>query len=375
MVNCIINESFIFNDSESNMMIMKNTTTKILTLLLIGFFTISHTAKGQDSFGEIFRAGTDDANTYLQKYTEAIGLSFNSGLGSGWYNTAKPHKLLGFDITATLNVATIPNSDIKFQFDPSDYENLEFVSGETNLPSLVGGDANTQLSVPAGTTITGTNGETITYSSPKIFDAPDGLVDANDFPAVGTPVPAIQFGIGLVKNTDLRFRYASDFGNLDDGSVRLIGVGVMHDLKQWIPGLKLVPIDVSGFFGYTSLKVEYNFEESGDGYEVTDGLAELKANSTTIQLVASKKIAILTPYLGIGYNIAGSSFKVNGNFEYEDIDGTAVIRDPVDLKFSGGSTPRINAGLRIKLLILTLHAEYAIQKYNTLTLGAGISIR
>ena len=357
-------------------MIMKNHITKILTLMLVGLFAISHTARSQDNFGEIFRAGPDDANTYLQKYTEAIGLSFNSGLGSGWYNTAKPHKLLGFDLTATLNVATIPDDDIKFQFNPGDYDVLELESGDGLLPSLVGGSSgNNVLVVPAGTTIQGDDGS-ITYQNDKRFNAPDGLIDANDYPAVGTPVPAIQFGIGLVKNTDLKFRYASDFGNVDDGSVRLIGVGVMHDLKQWIPGLKLVPIDVSGFFGYTSLKVEYNFEESGDGYAVTNGLAELKANSTTVQIIASKKLAILTPYLGVGYNIAGSSFKVNGDFTYDEVgQQSRTISDPVDLKFSGGSSPRINAGLRIKLLILTLHAEYAIQKYNTLTLGAGISIR
>ena len=356
-------------------MIMKNPITKILIVLLIGFFAISHTAVSQDNFGEIFRAGADDANTYLQKYTEAIGLSFNSGLGSGWYNTAQPHKLLGFDITASLNVATIPSDEIRFQFNPADYQNLQLVSGDSDLPSLVGGSANTRLSVPAGTTINGTDGSQITYSSAKNFDAPDGLIDANDFPAVGAPVPTIQFGIGLIKNTDLKIRYASDFGSIDDGSIQLIGVGVLHDLKQWIPGLKQVPIDVSGFFGYTSLKVEYDFEESGADYQITNGSAELKANSTTVQLVASKKIAILTPYVGVGYNIAASSFKVNGIFEYEEGVQTARIVDPVDLQFSGGSSPRINAGLRIKLLVLTLHAEYAIQKYNTLTLGAGISIR
>ena len=52
-----------------------------------------------------------------------------------------------------------------------------------------------------------------------------------------------------------------------------------------------------------------------------------------------------------------------------------TVSDPISLDFDSGSSPRINAGLRLKLLILTLHAEYAIQKYNTLTLGVGISIR
>lgn len=356
-------------------MIMKKSTTKIIALALVGLLVISHSAKSQENFEQIFRAGTADANTYLQKYSEAIGLSFNSGMGSGWYNTAKPHKLFGFDLTATLNVATIPDDELKFQFNSSDFQNLEFVSGDSDLPSLVGGDAATRLRVPAGTTINGVGG-TVTYSADKEFDAPNGLLDANDIPVgVGAPVPAVQLGIGLIKNTDLKIRYASDFGLLDEGSIQLIGFGVLHDLKQWIPGFKLIPIDVSGFFGYTSLKIEYPFDISEPDFSVPNGLAELKASSTTVQIVASKKIAILTPYVGLGYNIASSSIKVNGDFTYSEGADIVTITNPVDLNFSGGSTPRINAGLRIKLLILTLHAEYAIQKYNTLTVGAGISIR
>ena len=351
---------------------MKKSTTKLIAL--VGLLVISYSAKSQENFEQIFRAGTADANTYLQKYSEAVGRSFNSGMGSGWYNTAKPHKLLGFDITATLNVAAIPDYELKFRFNASDFQNLQFVSGASDLPSLVGGDAATQLRVPAGTTITGA-GRTVTYATDKTFSAPDGLIDANDFPAVGAPLPAIQLGIGLIKNTDLKIRYASDFGILDEGSMQLIGFGVLHDLKQWIPGFKLIPIDVSGFFGYTSLKIEYPFDISNPDFSVPNGLAELRANSATVQIVASKKIAILTPYVGLGYNIASSSMKVNGDFTYREGVHNVTITNPVDLNFSGGSTPRINAGLRIKLLILTLHAEYAIQKYNTLTLGAGISIR
>ena len=36
--------------------------------------------------------------------------SFGAGLNNGWYNTAKPHSLGGFDLTFTLNTVMIPNS-------------------------------------------------------------------------------------------------------------------------------------------------------------------------------------------------------------------------------------------------------------------------
>ncbi|MEO9871892.1 DUF6588 family protein [Ekhidna sp.] len=356
---------------------MKNFTTKILTLVLVGLFVVNHSAKSQD-FGAIFQGGTEDANLYLQKYAEPIMFSFNNGLGGGWYNTAKPHKLLGFDLTASINIANIPNEDRKFNFNDVSWNDLELLDGSPSLPTAVGGSTTSRLRIPIGTeVIDPVTGNSITYRQNQDFDAPDGF-DVEDLPIAGFPVPTVQLGIGLPKNTDLKIRYASDFGAIDDGSFTLIGFGVMHDLKQWVPGLKQVPFDFSGFIGWTRLSAEFNIDEGGPGDDFeADGIAKLTASSTTIQGVISKQIAILTPYLGVGYNIAGSSFNIDGDFTYRDSDtgDEITVSDPVSLNFKGGSSPRINAGLRIKLLILTIHAEYTIQKYNTFTAGLGINIR
>ncbi len=354
---------------------MKNFTTKILMLSVIALFAITHSAKSQD-FGAIFQGGTEDANLYLQKYTEPIMFSFNNGLGGGWYNTAKPHKLLGFDLTMSLNVANIPNDDKRFNFNNVSWNDLELLSGDPSLPTAVGGPTSSRLRIPAGTqVIDPATGNSITYQENQDFDAPEGF-DTEDFPITGFPVPTVQLGIGLPKNTDLKLRYASDFGAIDDGSFNLIGIGVMHDLKQWIPGLKQVPFDFSGFIGWTRLSAEFDINEGTPGGDFeADGVAKLTASSTTIQGVVSKQIAILTPYVGVGYNIAGSSFDIEGDFTYRDDTGEITVTNPVALNFKGGSSPRINAGLRIKLLILTIHAEYTIQKYNTFTLGVGLSIR
>lgn len=355
-------------------MIMKKSTTKIFTLLLLGFLTLNHSAQSQD-FGEVFKAGPEDAEQYLESYIKPIMLSFNNGLGSGWYNTAKPHKLLGFDLTASANIANIPSSDKLWQFRNSDFTNLRLQSGsEASLPTAVGGSTATNLVVRGNAQIGPIN--FANQSDP--FQAAEGY-DTQDLPIAGFPVPAFQLGIGLVKNTDLKIRYVPTL-EFDDLSIGLFGIGVMHDLKQWIPGLKLVPFDLSGFVGYTGLKAEFDIdvdETDSNNYRYeAQGTAEFKASSTTIQILASKKIAILTPYVGLGYNIGSSSFKVNGDFTYtDDMGQTVTIQNPVDLSFDGGSSPRITVGARIKLLILTLHADYSIQKYNTFTVGAGISIR
>lgn len=354
---------------------MKNPIHRILTVALIGIFALNFNAKAQD-FGEVFQAGPADAQTYLQSYIEPIMLSFNNGLGSGWYNTAKPHKLLGFDLTVSMNVANIPGEDKLWQFNDSDFQNLRLSSGSNQIPTAVGGPTATELFVRGNASI----GNLQFTGGSDPFPAAEGF-DTEDSPITGFPVPVVQLGIGLIKNTDLKIRFLPSI-EADDLSFSMFGIGVMHDIKQWIPGLKLVPVDISAFIGHTSLKAEIDINEAdvsgGVDYSAV-GTAEFKASSTTIQVLASKKIAILTPYVGIGYNAASSSFKVNGTFTYDDVGNPLtdpeVFRDPIDLSFGGGSSPRVTIGTRIKLLVLTLHADYTIQKYNTLTLGAGISIR
>lgn len=338
---------------------------KLLTLLtIIGILPL----KAQD-FGEIMQAGADDAQLYLEQYAGPVMSSFTNGLGAGWYNTGKPHKKFGFDLTVGLNLANIPSGERTFDFNSINWNNLQLQSGSSELPSVVGGSTSSILEIPAGATVAG-----VTYTEPIEFDALDGA-DVESLPVVGFPVPTAQLGIGLPKNTDLKIRFLK--GDIEDASINMFGIGIMHDLKQWIPGLKQSPFDFSGFVGYTKFAADFAFESNDPSFSVDNGVTELSASSFTLQGVVSKTLPVITPYVGIGFVVGSSSLDVKGDYTYRDeISGESeTISDPISLDFDGGSSPRINAGLRLKLLILTIHAEYAIQKYNTLTLGVGISIR
>lgn len=348
---------------------------KKLTLLLILTIIAFLPAKSQD-FGQIMQAGADDAQLYFEQYAGPVMASFTNGLGAGWYNTGKPHKLLGFDLTVGVNLANIPTAERTFNFSDVNWNNLQ-IQGANELPSVVGGSTNATLVIPANASINLGGGESISYSENIEFDALDGF-DASDLPVVGFPVPTAQLGIGLPKNTDLKIRY---FGaNIEDASINMFGIGVLHDLKQWIPGLKQIPFDASGFIGYTSFTSTFDFEASDPNF-AADGSVELSASSFTLQGVISKTLPVITPYIGIGVVLGSSSLDVKGDYTYTNtepntnITTTETVTDPISLDFDGGNSPRINAGLRLKLLILTIHAEYAIQKYNTFTAGVGLSIR
>ena len=357
----------------------------------ISFFIVmiitSGSLKAQD-FGTIIAAGQEDANTYLENYIRPGINSLGNGLANGWYNTAKAHKTLGFDLTATVSIAKIPVSERTFEFLLNDYQNIT-LTGDSDgfLPTLVGGKAeeDSKFVVDADQDIY-YNGQPIELQDDVEFPVPGGI-DIKDIPVVtGVPTPTFTLGIGIYKNTDLRIRYLPEI-QVDDFKMKMFGIGVMHDIKQWIPGVKNLPFDLSGFFGTTKVTTTINLEvdntQSGDLSTTTfsgTGKGEFISSATTIQALISKKLTVFTPYAGIGVNIVGSSLKVLGDYTYE-VDPTVGstqtydIKDPIDLSFQNAGGPRFTIGGRLKLAIFTFHFDYTLQKYSTVSGGFGIAIR
>jgi hypothetical protein len=324
---------------------------KLIIIILI--FGITGSLKAQLNFDTFLEGGVEDANTLLEGYLEPAFLGLGYGLNSGWNNTAQPHKLFGFDITGGVNLAYVPSDAEFFTFNNADYNSVQVTNGTSaQLPTLFGPNLNAD-DIPELTFNQGTPEEVR-------FTAPTGAGFDEVAPFNAVPVPFAQIGIGLPKNTELKLRFVPEVGS-DDFSARLFGFGILHDFKQWIPGMKLLPFDLSAFFGYTRLSTEFTLDED------LAQTAELNVSGSMFQVLISKKLLLFTPYAGVGFVTTGSDFAMLG--EYDDI-GT----DPISLDYSSGG-PRLNVGGRLKLLILTLHVDYAIQKYNTLTAGVGISIR
>jgi hypothetical protein len=205
------------------------------------------------------------------------------------------------------------------------------------------------------------------------FDGPSGLDLKGEIGKNWMPVPMVTLGIGLPKGTDLRIRFTPSIELDDDSHFRLFGVGVMHDVKQYIPGLKLLPFDLSAFVGYTRLTLDYKYTNTDINTENARG--EMVMNATTIQAAISKKVSVLTVYGNVGYNIAKSNLSMLGKWDVDN-NGTYDAKeiDPIDMKYSA-SGPRVGAGFRLKLAVFTLHADYTLQKYNALTVGFGINVR
>jgi hypothetical protein len=68
---------------------------RFLIISILVFFSIS--LKSQ-----VLVDNVNDAKSFLQAYLNPLGNGLGAITNNGWYNTARPHKLLGFDATCYL---------------------------------------------------------------------------------------------------------------------------------------------------------------------------------------------------------------------------------------------------------------------------------
>jgi hypothetical protein len=80
-------------------------------------------------------------------------------------------------------------------------------------------------------------------------------------------------------------------------------------------------------------------------------------------------------YGGVGYTFVKSNLNINGTYELpQGLSAPITVENPVALSVSD-SSPRMNAGFRVKLAVFTLHGEYTVQKYSMVSAGFGLSFR
>ncbi len=327
----------------------------------------------QDDLDELLKGSLSDANKLVEGYIGPAMRGISGGLNQGWYNTAKPHKTLGVDFTVTTSMMFVPSSEKFYTVDNNQLDKVEITSfdgqpvsptGSAQVPTIFGPDKTPTYRLRADPTTTPP-----TPAGPE-FDGPPGLdLKENIKIADALPVPVYHLGIGLPKSTDLKLRWSPTL-NLGDAKYTLFGIGVMHDFKQWIPGIKNLPFDMSAFVGYTKTKLDVDISGTSAG-ENQRGIVEFK--STTIQGLISKKISVLTFYGGVGYNIGKANVDMTGTYDLDD-DGTAEATDPVALSFTNNGL-RATAGMRLKLAIFTFHGDYTLAKFNALSVGFGINVR
>jgi hypothetical protein len=361
--------------------------SKFTRILAVAAFVSGSTTTvfAQGDAGAIIKGGIEDANTLMNGYMGPLMKSFGAGLNSGWYQTAKPHGIGGFDITFSANVTFAPSSDLTYTLDG--LKKIKPAAGQPNTAPTIFGDSKAGPTVEVRDKSPFTGNDTAITS----FALPSGL-GTNIF-----AVPTAQLCVGVGFGTDVSVRFVPTLSTGDVG-VGLFGFAVKHDFKQWIPGMKDLPFDLSAMFGYTTMNADVKLsvepDVDADTYQpdpnkkYNNQKAEFKSKAWTANVIISKKLGPFTPYLGVGYQNAKTTLAMVGDYPItvpnDDVitpgpsagyyKTTMDVTDPIKIegKLSG---LRANAGFRLKLAVLTIHADYTLGKYNVASVGLGLNLQ
>ena len=74
------------------------------------------------SYSQVQVNDVNDARAFLQEYLSPLGNGLGAITNNGWYNTAKPHRFLGFD--ANFNLSLLNINDENKNFDPNSIPNF-----------------------------------------------------------------------------------------------------------------------------------------------------------------------------------------------------------------------------------------------------------
>ena len=313
---------------------------RILLIVILSLFTTK-------SFSQVQIENINDAQAFLQEYLNPLGNGLGAITNNGWYNSAKPHKVLGFDATFTLSVLNV--SDEKKSFDPNSISN--FSSSETSTPTILGSG----------------DGAIVQYDGEE-FKLPNQKTSFSTL-----ILPNFNFGLGILKKTELNGRfipnYKYDLGFFGKGEIGMWGVGFKHDLLQWIPIIgNAIPISLSLQAGHTQLNSELSILEQEVNIDV---------QATNLNIILSRKLLMLTGYTSFGYNFSTTTFSAGENInDSENFNLNELEIDlPIEMKFENNNEFRANVGLRFNLAVVTINANHTFSKYPVTTLGLGVGLR
>ena len=330
---------------------MKKNLFSVLILVLFGTTQLF----AQEEVTDFLKSGIDDAKVLGKAYLEPFGGMLGRSLNGGWYNTASVHKFPGFDITLGVNI-TMASSSVK-NFDVDD-----------NLLSKMSGWSLENPENHRAPTISGK----MRKDRPVLVKDGD-RVQLPDGTGWGMmPIPIIQAGIGLPFHTEIIGRFFPTIKLGGFGKVGLWGIGLKHEVKDYIPVVKHLPfLNTSILLGYTKLGMNVNIDYGEVSTENNQKLV-FDAGAFTGRLLVGVNIPIISVYMGLGYGHSNCSFDMKGKYvvgsDNEEVD------DPISIEFKNNNFDA-NIGLRLKFGVFTLHGDYTFGDYSVVSAGLGVSFR
>lgn len=335
----------------------------VKTFFLIVCACVLSKAHAQDGFENLLSSGLEDTNKFLNDYTQPSSEALVYNLANGWYNTAKVKKLGSFEISIIAGVSQIGDDSKFFSLDENDYDYLSFETGssEQNVGTIFGQN-NPDISMSIEE-----NGQTV-----GSVTLPQGLGSENIdyFPNI-----MLQGSVGLPFNTELKLRFLPEV-ETDDASAQFYGAGLQHELTKSIPGLKLLPVAISGFVGYNKLKGDFRFSAQSTGISSSNESIATDVESWHYAVLVSTKLPVINFYGSLGAVSGTANTALKGEYAINtgvsDVQGETIV-DPIQLDSSINGM-RATLGTKLSLAFFRLNIDYSFQKFNSLNVGINFGI-
>lgn len=335
---------------------IRNRRINLLTGVVACMYSFLSAYGQLDQLTTFMATGKQDAmkltEAYVSPYVNAVG----SNLSGGWYNSARPHKFGGFNLTLSWNFAFVPAMDKEFDLDALGLSaNADYAETDHMAPTAAG---------EAG------EGPEITYANAVSFNTPGGT----GLPFMSTPM--ITGAVGFPKGIELMGRYLPPVELGKNGKIDLWGVGLKHDLLQYMGVVDRLPaLNFSVMAGYTQVHSSVLLSDKtgtvGD-YELKNPSLDFTIASFTGNLLVGVTLPVIAVYGGAGFATSNADLVMNGFYINEQEDPLRL-----EIKNSSGGllNPRLNAGFRLRMSLVAFHVDYTYADYSVLTTGVGLSFR
>ncbi len=326
---------------------------KIIILFMVLLYHMSYS---QANVTRLLELGLENAQRFSEDYFIPAGEVLINNMSNGWYTTARVKKIWHFEVGFVGNISFVRKEKQTFTLNTNEYENVFFQNGTTS--QLVANSL-------------GENTENIIVVLNQGQAAPVEVVLPNGISNRAlniVPSGFLQASLGISKSTEIKARFLPKIKARDNAKISLYGVGVQHELTDWIFSWKRLPFRISGLLGYTKVNGFYDFvdeEEVGSENRET----RLTSSAWLLTGIISTKFKKLNFYGGFGFYAGNSSASTVGTYTVRNgplISQTIV--DPILVENSANGF-KATFGADIKLKFLKANIDYTMQNYNNLSLG------
>ncbi len=250
-----------------------------------------------------------DALWYADKFITPATDAAVYQASSGWIATPQKAQLWDVNVSLHTNIFFVPKANRQFTINNSEFAFLEIENASSaTVPTAIGNDDQVYV---VGSFTDVPNGD-VRIKTPEGLDAETVIY------------PYVQASLGLWYGTEILAKYSYNV-KLKKGHYQVYGLGIKHNLSQYVKSLEAKNIYLSIFAGISKEEIAFDFLTSESEQFGSLGLNEIigLVDTYQFQVNGSKKWKRFELMAGVITNVSDIAYEVGGS------NGTTALLIPV----------------------------------------------